>query len=338
MAALALGFAACGGGGGGEGSLGDLTQYVPDPEDIEAGDEVPGGVVIREDEDGLVTVRIEGGVAEIYFNLERWGTLNTGQDEFGEGPFPIETVSGKVSDAVIGKVESMDIYNNWGVVTPAVALLTEGGRVEYFMADPSIGWQDDKYLSHGVLPWLTDIVSFEYGYKMGERTIYAFDSIGNQYDISLVNFLVNVFNEDGVWEFFMPTDSGDELYCGIQFGEDGNMDMVIGSKFEGEAAYETEQTYSGTYEVFLSENSGTGVGFMEIDLALTWWIAELGEDADAEDLAFWEERMTIAGPYSFSATGDGFLNLSLMYGDALMYDGWRGEPIESYNFWQTMFF
>jgi len=333
-AALALGLADCGGGG----SLGEVTQHAPAPESADAGGDASGGVLIREDEDGLVAVRIEEGDAEISFDIERWGELNTGQDQFGEGPFPIETLSGNVKDAVVGKVESMDFYNYWDIVTPAAALLTEDGRVEYIMADPYEGWQEDRYISHGILPWLTDIVSLEYGYKEGNRTIYAFDSTGNQYDISLVNFLVNVFDEDGMWEFFTPSDWGGELYCGVMLNEDGSMFMVIGNKFEGGDVYETEQTYDGTYEVFLSENSGTGVGVMDIDLTLTWWTAEMGEGAEAEDYEYWEERQTIAGPYSFSATGDGFLNLRLMYGDALMHTGWRGEPIESYNFWQTTFF
>jgi len=150
--------------------------------------------------------------------------------------------------------------------------------------------------------------------------------------------LINIFHEDGVWEFFYNGDNGIELYLGMVLTEDGMMGLNVGSKLDDGPGYETEQTYSGSYEVFLALNGERDSGDMDIDLDCSWWLAELGDDADAADREYWDERMNLTGAYTFGTEGDGYLNLHLHAGDALMHTGWRGEPIEVYNFWQTMFF
>ena len=333
---LVFTLAACGDRGG-SGSLGDVSQY--EPETLDAGDETPGGFLTREDEEGLVTVRVGGGSAEIFFNLERWGDLNTGQDEFTEGPFQIVSRSGAVVDAIVGKVEAIDLYSGLDMPVPTVALLTEHGRVEYFMADPSVGWRENEYLSFGVLPWLKDIESFTYEKSViGDEpiSIFAWDSEGYKYNISLVAHLINIFHPDSVWEHYWMDNDANVNYLGMTMTESGTMDLVLG--WENGEIIETEQTYSGTYEVMLAENSGTESGAIAVNLDCTWWIAELGEGASEQDLAFWDERMNIEGSFYMWADGDGYLNLYNMYGDVLAYTGWLGDPIIEYSFWQTVFF
>jgi len=336
-AVLMIGISAC---GNDEGSLGEITAPAPEIEDIDVGDDVPGKSIVRTDEDGLVSVRIVDGSAEIFFHLEEWGDLNTGQDEFSEGPFPIVTMSGAAVDAVVGKVESMDIYSFYNTVIPTVAILTEHGRVEYFLADPAIGWQVNEYGCSQPLPWIKDIVSFSYEPEpsgRGDMAIYALDAGGLMYNIRLVSDLLYVFDERGIWEFFMDDQQGGQMYCGMVLNEAGGADILIGAIYPGGGNIETEQTYSGSYNIYLAENGDREPGFIDFDLSMTWWIAELGEDAAPEDLAYWEERSNIAGSYRFAAA-DGFFNLFLADGDALMHTGWRGDPIVEYNFWLTMFF
>ena len=340
-AMLAIGVAAC---GSEDKSLGEITAYTPEAEDfeeIDVGDEVPGNAIVRTDDDGLVSVRVKDGSAEIYFHLEEWGDLNSGQDGFTEGPFQIVTMSGAAVDAMVGKISALDMSGGQEKMFPSVALLTEHGRVEYLLADPSVGWQENEYMSFGVLPWLKDIESFSFndqGLGYGETTIYAWDKEGYQYDIARVCRLVNIFNENGIWEFFYTNDSGVELYLGMALTEGGTMDLVLGSAFGDEPGFETEQTYSGAYEVFLASNGERNAGEMDVNLDCTWWIAELDENTAEIDMIYWDERMNIEGTYTFRTQGDGYLNLSMWSGDALMHTGWRGEPITEYNFWQTMFF
>ena len=334
-AVLALGLAAC--GDRGDGSIGDVSQHEPEYEDIDVGDEVPGNFLIREDEEGLVTVRVGQGSADIYFNLDLWN-LDTGQDEYTAGPFQIVTRSGAAVDAMVGKIHDSEPQEYRNLDLPAVAILTEHGRVEYFLADPAVGWQENEYKTYGVLPWLKDIESFTFEELYGDAmTIYAWDAAGLKYDIGLVRDLTNVFNEIGVWEFFTTNEYGVEMYLGMMLTEEGTMDLVLGQRYGDEPVFETDQMYSGTYEVFLAENGPRGYGQMDIRLDCTWWIAELDENTAGADRAYWDERMNIAGTYTFWTEGDGYLHLHLIEGDALMHMGWRGEPIETYNFWQTIF-
>ena len=336
-AVLAIGLAAC---ADDDGSLGEITAVSEEPEVIDVGDEVPGNSIVRTDDDGLVSVRIKDGSAEIYFHLEEWGDLNTGQDTFAEGPFQIVTQSGAAVDAIVGKVESMDVYSPYHIVIPTVAILTEHGKVEYFLADPSIGWQENEYGSSLPLPWIKDIVSFSYEAEpdgRGDMAIYAWDKSGLMYNIRLVSNLLYVFDDRGIWEFFMDDQQGGQTYCGMVLNESGGADILIGGIYPGGGSIETEQTYSGSYNIYLAENGDHEPGFIDFDLSMTWWIAELGDGASAEDAAYWEERTNLVGSYRFSAA-DGFFNLFLMDGDALMHTGWRGEPIVEYNFWLTMFY
>jgi len=339
--ALVFTLAACGDKGE-AGSLGNASQYEPGT--VDAGGETPGGetpgdFLTREDEEGLAAVRVGGGSAEISFNLEKWGHLNTGQDEFSEGPYRIVSQSGAIVDAIVGKVEAIDLYSGRGMLIPTVALLTEHGRVEYFMADPAMGWQENEFVSFGVLPWLKDIESFTYEKSaIGDEpmSIFAWDSQGYKYNISLVANLINVFHSDSVWEHYWMDNDANVFCLGMTMTESGGMDLIIG--WENGEVFETQQTYSGTYEVRLAENSGTECGAIAVDLGCTWWIAELDEVSAEEDLAFRDERMNIEGSFYMWTDGYGYLNLYNMYGDVLAYTSWLGDPIIEYSFWQTVFF
>jgi len=339
----------CGSGGG---SSDDNFQQAQSGEDAESESDAPGGVLERQDEEGLVFVYIENGAAEVRLDIDRWealfditGSLEPEQsyisDFLNDGPFPVAGVSDRIKDACVGYVQALDIYDYTVYSTPAVVLLMENGTVEYFMADPFISDGPGEYYSYGKMPWLEDIVKLTYeaetdGY--GNMTIYAWDSEGFKYNISLVGHLVNIFHEGGIWEFFLTDEWGDGLQCGMNLSEDGNVWVTVSRNFAGDADYLLEQTYEGRYEVFLAESGDRVSGTIDFDLGLTWWIAEIGDSPDPADISYWDERQRLVGTYSFQAYGDGYLNLYLMYGDALMHYGWRGDSILSYSFWHTLFF
>ena len=349
---ISLSLAAC--GGGSSDSLGDPEQQLSDDEymEIDVGDEVPGNILRRQDENELVTVFIEKGTAEVMLDSERWKELfnieeNLGPEEayiidfIQDGPFPVEGVSGWINDAIIGYVEGLDQHNLPFMEVPTIALLMEDGTVEYFPANPFIADGPGAYESYGKLPWLNGIVSLSYDLEVdgyGAYTIYAENSAGDRFNIQYVTGLTNVF--DGMWECFIPDEWGGEYYCSISFSEDMKAEFNAGRKYEDEDIHDINENYSGTYDVFLNPlGDDVDYAMMNFDLFLDWWIAELGEDADADDLAYWEERQNLVGAYRFRYDNDdGCLKLYLDTGDALMNTGWRGEPIGQYSFSQTYTF
>ena len=141
-------------------------------------------------------------------------------------------------------------------------------------------------------------------------------------------------------ECFVDNEWGDERYATLSFSDDGEVELNVGGLADyddnEDLGYEIYEIYTGTYEIFIDETGEMTSGTMSFDLTLDWWISELGEDSDEGDLAYWDERQTIVGTYRFEAA-DGTLDLELISGQALMDEGWRGAPIETYSFWQTSF-
>jgi len=349
IAVIALCFALAACGGKESVSLGDIDQYQPGTEDIDVGDEVPGNILVRQDEFGLVTVYIENGSAEVMLDSDLWKKMFNIEENMGpeaayavdfisDGPWPVEGLSGRVSDAVVGYVEGIDYYTADFLATPTVALLMEDGTVEYFLASPFVADGPGEYHSNGRLPWITDVISLSFDYQVdgyGAMTIYAEKADGNKYDIQYVTGLTNIF--DGVWECFMPDEWGGEYYCNISFTEDYKVELNVGDNYDG--SYEIFEQYSGMYDVYLEAlGDGSGEALMYFTMFLDWWIAELGEDPDEDDLEYWYNRQDLIGEYYFYFNKEDFtFNLYLSKGDALMYTGWRGEPIKGYSFWQTSF-
>ena len=181
------------------GSSWGLSEAPEEPVAAPEEEEEPDSILVRQDEEGLVSVRIEDGKAEVLFDLDRWETLYNISDRIDtsfydpdllrEGPFRIEGLSGRVRDACIGKVKMLDHKHYENFTVPSVVLLMEDGTLEYFLADPYIGDYEWVFYSQGRLPWLKDIVSLAYGQDgdgFGDMTIFAWDSQGMLFDIRRV--------------------------------------------------------------------------------------------------------------------------------------------------------
>ncbi|MDR1664911.1 MAG: hypothetical protein LBR83_08345 [Clostridiales bacterium] len=294
--------------------------------------------VIREDEEGLVQVRVEGGEASISFDLERWDAL---YDIYGidtenwyehfspegmyfivlerlsEGPFPIN--ADKVKDACVGQIA--EISSNFAA--PAVFLLMEDGTVEWLMADiyapckVEDSW--DVFTSRGKLPWLKGITSLSLendGEGIGETTIYATDGSGLRYDLRIPFRFENLC--DAPWVCDVVADDIAELQGRLRFEEDGAVYMEV-STYGGAPV----EKWSGSFYVELPESTGLyKAGSIVFDLALDW---------RDEDPARAGNRHQIKGVYHADKEGGYSLNLSLNTGDALFsYSG----DYPSYSFWQ----
>ena len=203
--------------------------------------------------------------------------------------------------------------------------LTEDGGLECMYFDPYVDEEDRVYHSLGRLPWLSNIVSLSFephDEGTGEMTVFAEDRFGLRYDVSIPLNLMNIFDAEWYCEL-----SGD-VYCTLQFYENGGVTYNFGSEDTGEL-YEM---YRGTFEIALAEDDGLRPGIMSFDMTLDWWIYEGFDGVSDEEAAYWVERQEIIG--SYFTQSDGFLlSLWLSDGKALVHNA-NGSPVEYYEFWQ----
>jgi len=300
-----LGIAGCGG-----------SPTESDPSDKESSMEVTTdeGPTIRKDEEGLVSVWINNGVAEVHLDLEKWEELHKlseiDPDYFdvellSEGPFTVEFLSGRVKDACIGKIEDLDDMGYENFIAPVVVLLMEDGTLEYFPVDPYPYEETLVFYSYGVLPWLNNIVSLAYEQETegkGEMTIFATDQDGLRYDVRLPAKLTTMF--DAEWAHFLVEDEMDQGIF-LTFEDDKTVTFEEGA-FDGERS----EKKTGSYTVYLAENdpSNQRPGTLVLDFS--------GE----------------TGTYQMSS--DGFvLLLDLMDGTSLLLDE-SGKPVVIFEFYQ----
>ena len=273
------------------------------------------GAVIRQDPDGLVEVRVEKENAKISFNLDKWDELyrvkaysaeNYPDLTLKSGPFPVTGLSGRVKDACVGIISTLD-WNEHGFISPTIILLMEDGRLEWLLADLFTS----ELSSLGELPWLKDIVSLSYEKdNEGEMTILATDKGGSRCDVRSFCSLTSVFEHEWVCEIGPAPDDDTECIF-LTLREDGGLSLYKGLMNMGDAYV----FYTGLYTV---EFAGPRP-VLNIEL----W-NELDIDLANPDFSSPPE---LSGKYAFEADWL-YLNLYYAEGDFLDSDARR------YPFWQ----
>ncbi|MDR1703169.1 MAG: hypothetical protein LBS19_00575 [Clostridiales bacterium] len=300
------------------------------------------GVITKEDAEGLFTVTVEDGTAEIFFDLESWQEQlvehGMPKDAFyladlSPGPYEITTNAGAVADVCIGYIEDMAYsvdpfgeYLEKGVEMklPVIMLLMEDGTIEYTDADwPFIGGLDYSY-TFATLPWLKDIVSIEHDKpKTGESTFYAIDGDGLRHDVRISKEFYPIFgdfikwsapllqNGDNEYDYTGKLWLSDEEICSFDIIPAGEEDSVAG--------------YTGTYEVI------TAVGQKE-DYALGSIVFDFTDFWNLYDENLSDLPKQVNGVYSVAIEPDFamWLTLELREGDPLFSYG--GEEQLEYEF------
>jgi len=313
---LALCFAACQDEDDGEG-LGNIVvsgaDTDPDPEPEPVIDEEPDdGVIVRQDEEGLVIVRIEDGVPEVFFENELWQRQH-GIPDVKYGPFSVGNLTGRVADACIGKIETMDMPNHGNFVTPVIVFLMEDGTVDYSFADPYMGEYGNELYGTGGLPWLKNIKSLYFGPEpegIWGDTIYAIDVDGLKYDIRRLYGFESVFSI----RYMCDVEEMPGLSLFIKLEEDGVMWL---EKYW--SASEDTEYFKGKYEIFLAEGDVQEwpTGFIRFDY-------DYIDDSD-------RDQFTYMGVYSFSFDQGFYLIFDLEFSEPFSYNK-EGAPVYRYEF------
>ena len=230
---------------------------------------------VCEDKDGLVTLRVSGGAAEIRLNPERWESLYGVDDlkmDFSNPDkfIPVYTDNGKIREACIGTVSQFSEWSGmWNdFPSPVIMMIMEDGTIEWAGVDPyAFETYHPFFYSHGALPWLEDIVSLKFsennGKGIGEPTIYATDADGLRYDLSelFTHALTDMRNLG--W------------YCTLE-SQDQNLERLgyLNINGDGTASFEIKSDnamlsrYEGSYELILAEDQKYPPGVLVLDLRL----------------------------------------------------------------------
>lgn len=238
---------------------------------------------IVEDEERLIKIRIDDGVPTISFNRKAWVDIHDMENlaeayngiemTIEEKELSIKTISGKVADAAILKIDALDVYKTFDFTEPTVFLLMENGTVEWFTAPARLiteeGGRSSEYTDSLKVPWLKDIVEIYCDNEsegIGDMTVFAKDSSGLNYDLRIpCGFYWNL---DYIWECVLATTDDGVDYLGIMdFDEEGNFSFKTGFRES-----ETDECYSGSYDISLDEESSKGyrAGMMKLDLSLDY--------------------------------------------------------------------
>ena len=291
-----------------------------------------GNTLVREDAEGLVQVRIESGEAVIWFDYDKWDRLYdiyAFMKEFNlvlknpDIPFPIIGLSGKVRDACIGKIESLDLLNYQDFTSLTVFLLMEDGGVEWFYADPFVPLIPetmDAHWSMGRLPWMDGIESLSYesdNEGMGEMTIYAVDFEGRRFDLRIPWHFKNFFA--GTWLCDLEVPGYGWVCAYLGFMPDGSVIYGLTTSFESPGEFLAQ--YSGSFFIVLAEEQEYRPGTIVFDMTL---------ESISDKYGRIDSRHEIKGSYFSEVDYGGSLNLWLSDGDPLYQP--MGTPVDSYNF------
>ena len=232
-----------------------------------------GSKLIR-DEEGLVTITVKDGRAEIEYDLEKWGAIYDMAEyldyyaylfdylfdegvmaELNGGPFPVDTYQGTIADACIGKIPMLSYDEEYFI--PSVILLMEDGSLEYSPANLAMDNAFEQHYLNYPLYFLEDIVSLEYANGRNGETIYAIDKNGVKYDTAISDLMQNIVLS-GIWEGWSapllenPPD-GLDYYGHISFEDETGVrfDISIGER-------QPFASYKGNYRLVLAEDDESG--------------------------------------------------------------------------------
>jgi len=271
------------------------------------------GPVIRQDEEGLVEVRIENGEATLTFNLDKWEkqyNLSLYIEEFvynpsgaipKSGPFKISGFSGKVLDACVGKVLAMDYYYFPfeyfdDFIIPSIMLLMDDGTVNWLLANPMAQLfermlNDSSYHIDGKLPLINNIASLSFeddNAGFGEKAFFAADREGSRYNLLAPWKLLTLC--DAAW-YCMPIGSIPAYTPALlSFDESGGVTL----KRRHENGFIV--LHKGTYKINLIKNSEQFPAAFSFDLSLDWWDTPEGDTKSPPQ--------KISGKYSVETDGE----------------------------------
>lgn len=248
------------------------TDLSSEAETIPKALERQKGVI--QDPEGWILVRLEEGQAFLAFDPDNWPDESGIDKNLSEPVFGrVDGLKGKPVSACAGRMfglnESLD--DEGYPMMPVVVFLMEDGSLEWLLADPS--WHqslsergpNDLVFSRGLIPWVQDVVKLsleETGEGVGGmQTIYAKDSAGLRYDLSLpLNFQPLTY---ATWTL-MPEEDDPEGWAYLGFNEAGEATLMTGSE------YEALDTHRGTYRLYLAADGAQGksAGTLELDLLL----------------------------------------------------------------------
>lgn len=279
----------------------------------------PGQALVREDEEGLVAVRIVEGAASISFDLARWEQIHQISEqvktfhpdsELVEGEFPIENESGRIKDAVVGKVPGISLFAYYDFIVPTVFLLMEDGSVEWLSALPRLSDDVEQLYRSCRLPWIRGIESLSYEPESegrGDMTVFAVDAAGLHYDLRIPSDLAGLPGHSWECTLLYPDEYAGEYVAFLTLEEEGGASLTKGLRES-----EIDEIYRGSYQISLDDEATLGCrpGIILFDLELSY---SVWEDEGALD-----NDGGIRGSY-FIETGEGGASFTLWLsdGDAL---------------------
>jgi hypothetical protein len=274
-------------------------------------------LIIRQDEEGLVEVRIKNGEATVSFDLDKWErlyNLSLYIEEYvytpygtipKKGPFQISGLSGKVLDACVGKVPELDYYyfpyeHFEDFFLPSIMLLTEDGTVSWLLATPIPLEQlydkmliDGSFYIDGKLPLLNNIVSLSYendSEGFGKKTFFANTLDGSRYNLLLFCRLLTLCDVD--WYCLPVREVPDFSLSLLSFDESGGVTF----RRRNENGFIVR--HEGTYEISLNKDNERFPAAVSLDLSLGWWDT-FEVDGNAKN-----PPQKISGKYSMETDGE----------------------------------
>lgn len=298
--------------------------------------------IICEDADKLVKLSLVDGAATIAFDLERWNKLHHIYDydpdffspeKLREGPFPIIVESGKIKEAYIAKLASLD-YGLYDFDMPIVVMLMDDNSIEWLPANPFdstdlsyLGGEYENYdnfRSSGKLAYRDNFTSLVYAADnegLGNMTLYAVNELGHMYDFYYLWLETRLC--DGSWiSEIVPAQSEDDfsIQGRLTMSPEGqvtfDLGIIEGIDYEIKELYESWQ---GEAQLITSTDQLYPLGSLLLDLTLDKSpLYELPTDK-------------IKASYRADIGPDGDLSLFYNNGTALYQND---ENIQQFLFWQ----
>jgi len=314
----------------------------------------PGnGLLICEDADKLVQLRMKDGAPIIVFNLKRWNELHNifnderfksyGNTEFRDGPFLIKNLTGAIKAACIGDIaEWLDGYGWRDYYKPTFVLLLEDGSLWYIHADPlntSGEWfnasalqkvDDVKKLSYEkngevhtrpYVPIADENYKIQPGDIIEHKSIFAIAENGLKYDVGNLIQLNFLLHSSWICKYH-PTFKNKTVNGILRLEYDGTARYDFGVGDYG--IDEFHEIWHGTYRIAPVDKKKYPNPTILLDLKRMW-------NRDWWGYAMFEYPTAIKGAFEISQTSDWMMDLKLIDGDALFRDEETRKPRSSYS-------